>query len=931
MSLFENLSGSNVLLAYYLFKLFGVEAALFIALGQWRRHTSFRARRLTVAFASLTLLQFLLLIAASVNESLGVPLERVVSITSVGLLIWGFTPFFRAKEYRGNVLLAAHTMLAFVLLPFVIAFWDSSTNFNPSSWEILFIFWQIGLLLFGIINCNTNLDDERLYVAISLSVLLFGQIAHAFLNGNYPQPNAPILFWLAEMVAYPVLTVAVYQGAMQSLAARTQEFEQRSEISLDQIKGLVNLFEATQTINTSLELSQVLDNATKSIATALEADECAIALFNKDTALSQLQLTAIHNVDRQGRGEAVKFPIKDQPAIKHAVEHRQQIQVDEYQDNTQLKFLFTLMGAKETGPLLIQPLLQDDTVIGTILLGNSISKRVFSTVASEFSNSLAEQVSVAITHAQAYEQAEHKSTQLSWTLRNQEIEAGKLQAAMETQLKKGREEVSLFAARLYEHEVTVEQQKAALQEAEKTIAQLKQTAEQAQNDHDIVQQKEQQITDLSAEIETYRQQITALEDEQTGLKQQVEQATHQAVEADNLYQALETTNQRVRKLARALRKAREQSSQTSSLLAADNDQLKSLNWGIIIGNAAFQIERANETAMNLLAKTEQEVVGQPLGMLSDSPEWQEAIQLLQSNQQSLASARLKINDHTIRATVSPLIKPDNGDLEGTITILYDTSAEAETQQARDEFLASLSQDLRTPMTSVIGYADLLLGESVGTVSPMQRSFLQRIKANIERLSRLLDGLISLTAIDAGQLELKPIAVDMTEIVEDALINLRSQIDENQLRIEQQLPHNLPPALVDANSAQQIMGNLLANAVKVTPSGQTVAISATPKSNDETQYLQISVHDSGGGIVSQDLPRVFDRFYQADEPLIQGLGETGVGLAIAKVLVEANGGQIWVESEMGDSSTFFFTLPISDQSNDPWSNFLGTLPPLDLNP
>jgi two-component system sensor histidine kinase ResE len=131
-----------------------------------------------------------------------------------------------------------------------------------------------------------------------------------------------------------------------------------------------------------------------------------------------------------------------------------------------------------------------------------------------------------------------------------------------------------------------------------------------------------------------------------------------------------------------------------------------------------------------------------------------------------------------------------------------------------------------------------------------------------------------------------------------------------------------------------MANLLGNATKCSPVGSTIEVSASVYDQqagnpEETRYLRISIRDSGGGIAPEDQERVFDRFYRADNPLINGLGETGVGLAIVKSLVEAHGGRVWVESEMGSGSVFSFLLPINESYDNPWLEL--DVPPLDLSP
>jgi signal transduction histidine kinase len=230
---------------------------------------------------------------------------------------------------------------------------------------------------------------------------------------------------------------------------------------------------------------------------------------------------------------------------------------------------------------------------------------------------------------------------------------------------------------------------------------------------------------------------------------------------------------------------------------------------------------------------------------------------------------------------------------------------------------------------------LLLGESVGIIGEMQRKFLQRIKANIERMGGMLSDLIGVTAIDAGQLEIRPTVVDMAEVIEDTIINARAQLEENEITLNMDLPDEMPPVEADPESVHQIMANLLGNAIKCTPAGESINISASKffDNGDETGedspgFLQVSIRDCGGGIAPKDLQRVFERFYLAERPLIEGLGETGVGLAIVKSLVDAHGGRVWVDTEMGEGSTFNFLLPISDRFDDPWLEV--DIPPLDLN-
>lgn len=924
-------------LAYYLFTFFAIEAALVIAWGQWKRSDSFRAYRLTVAFGGLTLLRVLLVfligIGTNASQIANVwvpPFERFVAIASLGILIWAFTPYFREKAFVGNVLMALNAAFALIFFFLTVFFWTGD-DFNQSGFfEGFFVIWQMALTLFGVINCAMKMDDERTMALFGFGTLLGGYVLHFALASNYVEPHEPVMVRVAEMIAYPFFAVAVYQGAIQSLSARSRELQNLSQVSLDQIKGLIGLFEATKEITSSLDLPNVLDNAAQSVAQALEADQCAIALPENGEDMSQLRLVSIYNPSRQGRGESVTFPLNDQQAIKHALKRKYQVEIDEYQDNSQLRMLFTLMGAPDVGPLIIQPLLQEDNPVGVLILGNAISKRVFSATEAELCKTLADQISVAISHAKEYSTISNKAQQLSWTLRNQELEAGKRLAAMEAELKKSREEVSLFAQRLHDYETAHKENEGKLEQYRGRVTKLERTIEVARVEVEKSSQNKEKLNGLEAERRQLLEKIGQLEQE--------------ALEVERLNEALQTSNQRARKLARALKQARAKKQQAAPVPAAlssaeVNAELEDLNCGVIVSDIHQKINRVNTVASDILGKNSRQLVGDDLGAIINDERWQKALDQVYSGQESMVTTSLNVGNMVLRATISPMASSEGDGKEGLVTIVYDITSEAESQRARDEFIASLSQELRTPMTSITGYTDLLVGESVGVLGEMQRKFLQRIKANIERMNTMLNDLIGVTAIDAGQLEIRPSVVDMAEVIEDTIIGVRAQLEENEITLNMNVPEDIPPVEADPDSVRQIMSNLLGNAIKSTPAGGSIEISTAiheengdspsiPEAEMIPAYLMISIKDSGGGIAQKDLSRVFERFYQAERPLIEGLGETGVGLSIVKSLVEAHGGKVWVDSEIGNGSIFNFLLPISEQYDDPWLEV--DIPPLDLN-
>ena len=231
-----------------------------------------------------------------------------------------------------------------------------------------------------------------------------------------------------------------------------------------------------------------------------------------------------------------------------------------------------------------------------------------------------------------------------------------------------------------------------------------------------------------------------------------------------------------------------------------------------------------------------------------------------------------------------------------------------TEQA--EVVASISQELRQPMSSIVGYTDLLLGESVGILGALQRKFVERIKASTERIGNLIDDLIQVTTLETGLNDLKPEPVDLNTIIDNAMSYTSSQVREKNISMHLDLPKNMTPIYADREALQQILIHLLQNAGSASPMEGTVRLKVQTQSEDRREYVLIQVSDTGGGIPAEDLNRVFTRLYRADNVLIQGVGDTGVGLSIAKTLTEAQKGRIWVESQMGVGSTFSVLLPLA---------------------
>ena len=355
------------------------------------------------------------------------------------------------------------------------------------------------------------------------------------------------------------------------------------------------------------------------------------------------------------------------------------------------------------------------------------------------------------------------------------------------------------------------------------------------------------------------------------------------------------------------------------------DILECLSDGVLVSDAGDQVLLANNAAARILHLPAERLVGQPLSVVCTDPRWSKTYLILKAaarlgadepgSEIETVETPLTIDDHTVLAMFAPLLH-GQGEWRGAVTILRDVSSERDERRSRDEFIATISHDLQTPITAIMGYADLLLEQSVGPLNETQDHFLQRIKVNTKRMVNMLRDLIGVAAIDSGKLMVNPEPVEIPSFLNEVLTEIQAQLADKDLTVERSIPDDLPLALADPSSIQHVLTHLLANAYKCSTVGGRIGVSVEVRTADELgvhaggleRALVIAVTDSGGGIAPEDRPGVFVRHY-GERPAVPGLGETGVGLSIAQELIEAHGGQIWLESQMGHGTTFTFTLPL----------------------
>ena len=242
--------------------------------------------------------------------------------------------------------------------------------------------------------------------------------------------------------------------------------------------------------------------------------------------------------------------------------------------------------------------------------------------------------------------------------------------------------------------------------------------------------------------------------------------------------------------------------------------------------------------------------------------------------------------------------------------LHDITRERVIDEMKSDFISLVSHELRTPLTSILGFSSYLLSGKLGKVGERQVAALESVHRQARRLSAIISDFLDVSRIESGRIEMRQEPLRVDQVAEKVFDDLRPQAQEKSIRLSQRLANGVDPvAMADEQRLTQVLTNLIGNALKFTDDNGHVELHISHQDN----RILCEVRDDGCGIPADELPRVFDRFYQVQKVVTRKTGGTGLGLAIVKHIVEAHGGQIWMESEFGKGTSVFFTLPVAPDS------------------
>lgn len=259
---------------------------------------------------------------------------------------------------------------------------------------------------------------------------------------------------------------------------------------------------------------------------------------------------------------------------------------------------------------------------------------------------------------------------------------------------------------------------------------------------------------------------------------------------------------------------------------------------------------------------------------------------------------------SLRVIGGPVYDAAGGTI-GHLVVFRDVTFFDQSRQFRDQLLGNLAHEVRTPLTSIQGFSQLLANGSLGSLTPEQAQVARTILGSTERLARLLDDLLSVDRLESGRVHL--VRFDLAPLLHEIVGSLRPAAEAKGLTLELALPGGALPVRADSGTLGQAIRNLVSNAIKYTFTGQ-VAVSVRAR---DDRRLEIDVSDTGIGLSAESLKRLFDRYFRAHDPSSQGVDGTGLGLSIVQQFVHLNGGEIAVQSELGRGSKFAVILPIAD--------------------
>ncbi|GGC85188.1 cell wall metabolism sensor histidine kinase WalK [Enterococcus wangshanyuanii] len=376
---------------------------------------------------------------------------------------------------------------------------------------------------------------------------------------------------------------------------------------------------------------------------------------------------------------------------------------------------------------------------------------------------------------------------------------------------------------------------------------------------------------------------------------------------DELGQLAETFNQLSERIEEAQETMEAERNRLDSVLAHMTD-------GVIATDRRGKVITINEMALSLLNVKDEDVIGSSLLELLDIETDYTLRKLLEEPEEILIDRSTSSEDQMIIRVDFAMIRRESGFITGLVCVLHDVTEQEKNERERREFVSNVSHELRTPLTSMRSYIEAL-SEGAWENPEIAPNFLNVTLEETDRMIRMINDLLNLSRMDSGNNELQLEYVNFNELINFVLDRFDMMVESNEKKytIHREFTKRDLWVELDTDKIIQVLDNILNNAIKYSPDGGAITCRLLETHNN----VVFSVTDQGLGIPKKDINKVFDRFYRVDKARARAQGGTGLGLAISREVVKAHNGAIWVESQEGQGSTFYISLPYEPYEEDWW--------------
>jgi PAS domain S-box-containing protein len=340
--------------------------------------------------------------------------------------------------------------------------------------------------------------------------------------------------------------------------------------------------------------------------------------------------------------------------------------------------------------------------------------------------------------------------------------------------------------------------------------------------------------------------------------------------------------------------------------------------GVVVSDRMGRVRWVNQASEQILGRAAQSLVGQPIGTIYgeiDSREPIEDLVVAFSRRNQPLPTFIESEERAIQGRLIPW-RNEEREWLGIIAVFRDVTREVKADRSRNDFIAALSRELRTPLTAVKGYSELITNGAMDDYSSEQLRVQHIIHSSAERMVEVLDNAMQITAQNRHQILPRFEETDVKGIIDESLREIASLAELRELELKSEIKQELPKIAADPKQVRRILDNLLSNACRFTPPGGRVTVRAWPQTervgNSYRPQLSLSVADNGVGVAPSELKRIFDPFYQVKDHRVDEEGGMGMGLAVVKELVQLHNGRVWVESVPGEGSVFYVLLPLTQE-------------------